>query len=112
MPPSRRSELPLGLPPTQFLAYGYLCILAVGFGMLCLPVASTSALSSLDHFFTATSALSTTGLSTLSTGTDYTRFGQLIILLLIQLGGIGYMSLGSFVVLMRKRTLSSSQSRC
>ncbi len=110
MPPSRRSELPLGLPPTQFLAYGYLCILVVGFGLLCLPAASTSALSSLDHFFTATSALSTTGLSTLSTGTDYTRFGQVIILLLIQLGGIGYMSLGSFVVLMRKRTLSSSQS--
>jgi trk system potassium uptake protein TrkH len=59
----------------------------------------------LDHLFSATSAVSTTGLATVSTPDTYTFFGQLVILALIQMGGIGYMTLGSFVLLARRREL-------
>ena len=104
------SSLPLGLPPLQFLLYGYATVLLVGFGLLCLPVSSVTAVGTLDHFFVATSALSTTGLSTIGVGQDYSFFGQLVVLVLIQIGGLGYMSLGSFIVLMRRRPLKGSHS--
>ena len=104
------SSLPLGLPPLQFLIYGYFAVLLVGFALLCTPWAEVRDVSVLDHFFIATSALSTTGLATLGVGQDYTTFGQVVVLALIQIGGLGYMSLGSFVVLMRKRELSGGHN--
>lgn len=60
----------------------------------------------IDTLFTAVSALSTTGLATTDVGTTYSVFGQSIVLLLIQVGGIGYMTLGSFIVLARRTPLS------
>ena len=107
MPKTATSSLPLGLPPLQFLIYGYFAVLLVGFGLLCTPWAEVSDVAALDHFFIATSALSTTGLATIGVGQDYTAFGQAVVLVLIQIGGLGYMSLGSFVVLMRKRELTT-----
>ena len=104
------SGLPLGLAPLQFLLYGYFAVLLVGFALLCLPFAERTDVAVLDHLFVATSALSTTGLSTIGVGQDYTVFGQVVVLLLIQVGGLGYMSLGSFVVLMRKRHLHNTQA--
>lgn len=94
------------LNPLQLLIYGYVIILMVGFSLLRLPFMRTTTIGSLDDLFTATSALSTTGLATVDVSQDYTFWGQLIILLLIQLGGLGYMSLGSFFVLIRRRKLS------
>ena len=105
-----RTGLPLGMPPLQLLVYGYFGILLVGFALLCLPFAEVSDVSVLDHFFIATSALSTTGLATVGVGQDYSTFGQVVVLLLIQIGGLGYMSLGSFVVLLRKRKLTGAHS--
>ena len=107
---TRDTGLPLGLPPLQLLLYGYGSVLLIGFALLCLPFAEATDVATLDHFFTATSALSTTGLATVGVGQDYTAFGQAVVLVLIQVGGLGYMSLGSFVVLMRKRRLSSAHS--
>ncbi len=104
------SGLPLGLPPIQFLVYGYLTVLIVGFALLNLPIAQRTEIASLDHLFTATSALSTTGLATVSVEHDYSLLGEIIVLLLIQIGGLGYMSMGSFVVLLRKRELSNRSS--
>ena len=98
------------LNPLQVLMYGYLAILIIGFVLLRLPFAHASPIGSLDDLFTATSALSTTGLATVDVSRDYTFFGQVVILLLIQMGGLGYMSLGSFFVLMRRRKLSSRNS--
>lgn len=98
------------LNPLQLLIYGYVGILVIGFILLRLPFMRTTPIASLDDLFTATSALSTTGLATLDVSADYSFWGQLVILLLIQIGGLGYMSLGSFFVLMRRRKLSTINS--
>ncbi|MFH2036958.1 MAG: potassium transporter TrkG [Candidatus Zixiibacteriota bacterium] len=77
-----------------------------------LPFCHTSDMvSALDALFTSTSAVSTTGLVTVSTGNDYNFLGQFIILILIQLGGIGYMTFGSFVVLSRSAGLSERRQQ-
>lgn len=94
------------LPPLQLLIYGYLALLMLGFMLLQLPFAQANSTDSLDNLFIATSALSTTGLATIDVAQSYTFFGELVILLLIQIGGIGYMSLGSFFVLSTKHRLS------
>ncbi|HOX26891.1 MAG TPA: potassium transporter TrkG [Candidatus Krumholzibacteria bacterium] len=93
--------------PVRLVALGYLSYAVIGWLLLALPIAHVAGrVSSLDALFTATSALSTTGLGTVSTGNDFNWLGQLLILALIQIGGIGYMTFGSFVVLSRSGTLS------
>ncbi len=93
--------------PAKVALIGYGCYMGLGWLLLCLPWARhASSGGALDQLFTATSAVSTTGLVTQSVSGDYTFFGQLVILLLIQLGGVGYMTVGSFVILSRKSELS------
>jgi len=93
--------------PVSAVFSGYLSYVLFGWAMLSLPISrSVDYISPLDNLFIATSAMSTTGLTTISVSDNYTIFGQLIILLLIQLGGIGYMTFGSFVILSRKTELS------
>lgn len=105
--PVRRVLLSLGsLPPAKQVLLGYATYISIGWAMLCLPAAQKGAgASSLDNLFTATSAVSTTGLTTISVADCYSLFGQIIVLVLIQLGGIGYMTIGSFVVLSRHAEL-------
>lgn len=55
--------------------------------------------SALDNLFISASAVSTTGLVSVDPGSSYSFWGQLVILGLIQLGGLGYLTLGSFIVL-------------
>lgn len=98
------------IDPSTLLIYGYLLIVLVGFGALCLPWARTGDTVSLDDLFTATSALSTTGLATVNVADTYTLFGEIVILILIQIGGLGYMSLGSFFILLRRHHLSRTNS--
>lgn len=96
-----------GLHPVRLVALGYLSYILIGWLCLSLPFSTiTDRVSALDALFTSTSAVSTTGLVTASTGNDFTLFGQILILILIQLGGLGYMTFGSFVVLSRSATLS------
>jgi trk system potassium uptake protein TrkH len=84
----------------------------VGWILLALPFTHAGdRVSSMDALFTATSAMSTTGLVTVSTANDFNIAGQIFILILIQLGGIGYMTFGSFVVLSRSRTLSERRQQ-
>jgi trk system potassium uptake protein len=85
--------------PQKQLFIGYLSYIALGSVLLCLPFAQKSYTGILDNLFIATSAITTTGLVTVSISQHYTFFGQFVILLLIQLGGIGYMTLSSFVIL-------------
>ncbi len=95
--------------PVRLVSLGYLSYCLIGWMLLCLPFSMKSPVGALDNLFTAISALSTTGLSTVTVCDRYTFFGQLIILLLVQLGGIGYMTLGSFVVISAKRSLENHQ---
>lgn len=101
---------PWGWSPSRALAAGYALLIVIGWLLLCLPWSTRPGVDAdaLDHLFTAASAVSTTGLATVSTPGTYTVLGQILVLLLIQIGGIGYMAVGSFVVLARGRPLSAA----
>lgn len=78
----------------QIIALGYLVIILLGAGLLCLPIATRAAGSFplLTALFTATSATCVTGLVVGDTYQLFTTFGQAVILLLIQIGGLGFMT--------------------
>ena len=98
------------LHPAKLVLLGYASYIVVGWVFLCLPFAQKGAgVSPLDNLFVATSAVSTTGLVPVSVADSYTFFGQAVVVLLIQLGGIGYMTLGSFVILARGSELSRTR---
>ncbi len=79
--------------------------------MLSLPVAQSLPVGWLDNLFTAVSAVSTTGLVTVDPGTSYTLMGEVVILLLMQAGGLGYMTVGSFSYLSFQNRLTSVRAR-
>ncbi len=82
-------------PPLLFI-FSFLLIILVGAFALTLPVASVKGVGFIDALFTSTSAVCVTGLTVMDTGTEFTRFGQNIILTLISLGGLGVMTFTSF----------------
>ena len=88
------------LTPTQFLVLGFGGMILVGTGLLALPFASADgrSISLLDALFTATSAICVTGLIVKDTPLDFSLFGQLSILALIQIGGLGYMSVATILL--------------
>ncbi len=94
------------LSPPQILAGGFALIILVGGLLLSLPAASQSgdALPLLDALFTAASATCVTGLVVVDTGTFFSLFGQLVILGMIQIGGLGFMTVATlFAVVLKKR---------
>jgi trk system potassium uptake protein TrkH len=97
------------LQPIQLLLLGYLLVVFFGTLFLALPFCQINDISFLDNLFTSTSAVSTTGLVTKSVADDYTFIGRLAIIIMIQIGGIGYMSIASFVVLGQGRKLNRSK---
>lgn len=94
------------LAAPRLMLFGYLSYVLTGWLLLCLPWSAAPEVSALDHLFTAMSAVSTTGLVTVDTGAAYTGFGQAVIALLIQAGGIGYMTFSSFVVIASANRIS------
>lgn len=106
-PAAPKGSLLSRLHPSKVLVLGYASYVLLGWLLLSLPLCQRNSVGALDALFTATSAVSTTGLSTVSAGSDYGLAGQLVILVLIQLGGIGYMTLGSFAILSRKHRISA-----
>ncbi|MBA4227747.1 MAG: potassium transporter KtrB [Hyphomonas sp.] len=97
--------------PAKLIFAGYAFYMTLGWALLCLPVSQAASVAPLDNLFTAVSAVSTTGLVTVDPGTSYSFFGELVILLLIQAGGIGYMTLGSFVMMATAQHLSPLRER-
>jgi len=83
--------------PTQILVLGFLSLILIGTVLLSLPIASKSGVSVgfVNALFTATSAVCVTGLVVVDTLTHWTTFGHIVILLLIQIGGLGFMTLGT-----------------
>lgn len=88
--------LKLKFNPPLLFAGSFFFLILLGTGMLMLPTATYSYLSFTDALFTATSAVCVTGLIVVDTSTHFTPFGQGIILVLIQLGGLGVMIFVSF----------------
>jgi trk system potassium uptake protein TrkH len=93
---------PLALPIHVFAA-----AIFIGAGLLCQPISCTGEpVSFLDALFTATSAACVTGLTVTDTGTTFTRFGQTVILALIQLGGLGIMTFSTLIFYLWRRRVS------
>jgi trk system potassium uptake protein len=78
--------------PSQLLVVVFLFFIILGTVLLKLPFSTTHLITFVDALFTSTSAMTVTGLAVVDTGTAFTIVGQLIILALIQVGGIGIMS--------------------
>ena len=81
-----------GLPPPLILALLYFSSIFVGALLLWMPMSHTGAVGFGDAFFTSASAVTVTGLAVVDTGSDLTVIGQVILALLIQLGGLGLMA--------------------
>ncbi len=79
--------------------YSFLAIILTGAFLLMLPKAHHGSLSFIDALFTSTSAVCITGLTVVDTATTFTTTGQVVLLLLIQIGGIGVMTFTSFIAL-------------
>ncbi len=90
----RRFTLVLNPPQLFMLSFGF--IILSGAILLKLPNATTKSISFVDALFTSTSAVCVTGLTTVDTATRFTGLGKSIILMLIQIGGIGIMTFTSF----------------
>lgn len=94
------------LTPPQILALGFGFIILLGGVLLSLPISSKSGLGLdfIDALFTSTSATCVTGLVVADTGTYFSVFGQVVIMLLIQVGGLGFMTMSTlFAIVLRKR---------
>lgn len=96
------------LSPQLSLALSFLTLILIGTVLLALPISreADGSASWIDALFTATSATCVTGLITVDTGSYWSTFGQMVILVLIQLGGLGIMTFSTFVVYLVARRLS------
>lgn len=95
------------LTQTQMIVVGFMLIILTGSLLLMLPWASRSheVTPFLDTLFTATSASCVTGLVVVDTWSHWSMFGQVIILILIQVGGMGFMTLGVFMAILLRRRI-------
>ncbi len=95
------------LLPGAMIAVGFAAAIGVGTLLLLLPFAhqSDAHVRPIDSMFTATSAVTVSGLLTLDPGTTWTPFGQVVILVLIQIGGLGMVTTGTLLMLLVSRRL-------
>lgn len=108
VPPRAGLRAWAGMRLAQQVVVGFAAYSLVGALVLWTPLSQRGAGGFVDHLFTSVSAVSTTGLTTISVPDSYTFLGELVILLLMQIGGIGFMTLSSMLVLARGRPLRRS----
>ena len=94
------------MTPHRIILLSYLVLIAIGTLLLYLPISTYEGISFLDALFTATSAVSITGLVVVDTYKTFTPFGKAVILLLIQIGGLGYMGFTTYFLVLLRRKLS------
>ena len=106
---THRSRRPLN--PPRIIVLSFAVVILAGTALLMLPQASTGgeSIGFTDALFTATSATCVTGLIVLDTGSNFTHFGQLVILVLIQAGGLGIMTMSTAFLLMLGKRLSGRE---
>lgn len=99
------------LRPGLIIASSFLLVILTGGILLSLPASSAKGISTnfLDAYFTANSATCVTGLVTLDTGVHFSIFGLIVIMALMQIGGLGYMTFSTFLVLVFRHRLFISQ---
>lgn len=108
---NQRKKITYSANPGRVLALSFFAVIFVGTVLLALPLSSRTGrwTSLLTALFTATSATCVTGLSTVDTGLWWSSFGQFVILVMIQLGGLGFMTLLYTFILLLRRPLSISK---
>lgn len=84
------------LNPAQLFVVSFITLILLGTFVLMLPRATQNGISLINALFTSTSAVCVTGLAVVDTGTYFTHFGQLVLLVFIQLGGLGIMTFASY----------------
>ncbi len=96
---------------SQIILYGFALVILVGAFILTLPISSKEGIHTpfFDCLFTATSAVCVTGLVVLDTATHWSVFGQLVILLLIQIGGMGVVTVALAIAMVAGRKISLMQ---
>lgn len=97
--------------PAKLLLFGYTAYMLLGWIVLSLPWMQAGSLPAVDVFFVSVSAVSTTGLSPVTISSAFTPLGAVALLALIQVGGVGYMTIGSFTVLATLERLSPLRQR-
>lgn len=105
MRPGRRPSL----SPPQILSLGYLALIAVGTVALKLPAATTTPITWSDAMFTSTSSATVTGLAVVDPGTTFTVLGEAILLVLMQMGGLGLMTFALLTFLLLGRRIGLRQ---
>ncbi|MGO4692635.1 TrkH family potassium uptake protein [Paenibacillus sp. 2TAB26] len=92
--------------PPQVMTFGFIFLILIGAELLSQPISYSNdvSLSYLDALFMSTSAICVTGLTVLNPGTHFSTFGQVVIIALAQIGGLGFMTMATlFALLFRKR---------
>nr|WP_314277392.1 TrkH family potassium uptake protein [uncultured Peptostreptococcus sp.] len=99
------------LKPGQMIVVGFILLILLGTFLLVSPLASSSGniTNFIDSFFTATSAVCVTGLVVVDTSIHWSLFGKIVILLLIQVGGLGFMTIGTLVALALRKKINLRQ---
>ena len=102
----------LTLSTTQTILISFVLLIVVGSGLLSLPFAAADgvAVPYIDALFTATTATCVTGLVTVTTASAWSVFGQVVILLLAQIGGLGVITVVSWLMVLANRKLSLSDN--
>ena len=95
------------MQPTQIMVIGFALLILVGALLLNLPISSKNGeqIGFLNALFTSTSAVCVTGLIVVDTATYWSIFGQVIIIILIQIGGLGFMTVTTLFALIAKNIL-------
>ncbi len=104
-------KLKISSSPQLNLVWGFFLYLLIGFVLLSIPIFHKIDISILDNLFISTSAISTTGLVTISIFDSYNFAGQFIIMALIQVGGIGYMTLTTYYLLFTTNKITHWHSK-
>lgn len=95
------------LKPSVLIVISFLLVILTGGILLSLPISSASGTPTnfLDSYFTANSATCVTGLVCLDTGTHFSLFGKIVLILLMQIGGLGYMTFSAFLLLVLRKKM-------
>ncbi len=101
------------LRPSQILLFSFIVSIIFGTGLLMLPIArgSEGTINFMTALFTSTSAIAVTGLSVVDISKSFSTFGQLVILILIQLGGLGIMTFSSVLMMLIGRRITYHEKR-
>lgn len=96
----------INVGPTQLIALGFLITILVGSILLKLPISHVGELSYFDSLFVATSATCITGFSTVTLVDTFTIFGQIVIMCLVQIGGLGFMLVIALILMLLSKKIT------